>query len=143
MSLLPVLREERPKIFFTLSIIKLKRLTDQKWNCRYVLPGSLWSKVHRIPRRRLGGGGVGAGAGCRRIPKSRWKKLRGAGVAAGTARAAAAAARRRTSDDQMARNTQTTPRFLPGHARWPAQCRFFQPPQRLSNALCHRFLHLR
>src|SRR5439155_26109219 len=96
MSLLPVLREERPKIFFTLSIIKLKRLTDQKWNCRYVLPGSLWSKVHRVPRRRLGGGGVGAGTGCRRTPNSRSKKLRGAGGAAGRARATGALARRRT-----------------------------------------------
>src|SRR5437016_4268692 len=62
MSLLPVLREERPKIFFTLSIIKVKGLTDQKRNCRRVLGQSLWSKVHRVPRRRLGGGGVGAGA---------------------------------------------------------------------------------
>src|SRR5256886_7387011 len=34
MSLLPVLREERPKIFFTLSIIKLRRLSDQKWKSR-------------------------------------------------------------------------------------------------------------
>src|SRR6266436_9302784 len=96
MSLLPVLREERPKIFLTLSIIKLKGLTDQKRNCRYVLRGSHWSKVHRVPRRRLGGGGVGAGAGCRRTPKSRSKKLRGAGAATGAARAAAVAARRRT-----------------------------------------------
>src|SRR5438132_13500747 len=94
MSLLPVLREERPKIFLTLSIIKVKRLTDQKWNCRYVLRRSLWWKVHRVPRRRLGGGG--AGTGCRRTPKSRSKKLRGAGAATGTARAAAVAARRRT-----------------------------------------------
>src|SRR5260370_28114693 len=32
MSLLPVLREERPKIFFTLSIIKLKCLCDHNGN---------------------------------------------------------------------------------------------------------------
>src|SRR5437868_13263954 len=32
MSLLPVLREERPKIFFTLSIIKLKCLCDHNEN---------------------------------------------------------------------------------------------------------------
>src|SRR5882724_525601 len=95
-SLLPVLREERPKIFFTLSIIKVKGLTDQKQNCRCVLGQSLWSKVHRVPRRRLGGGGVGAGAGWRRIPKSRWKKLRGAGAATGAGRATRGAACRRT-----------------------------------------------
>src|SRR6266487_2106821 len=94
MSLLPVLREERPKIFLTLSIIKLKGLTGQKQNCRYALRRSLWSKVHRVPRRRLGGGGGGAGTGCRRTPNSRSKKLRGAGAAAGTARATGA--RRRT-----------------------------------------------
>jgi hypothetical protein len=32
MSLLPVLREGRPKIFLTLSIIKRKGLPDQKRN---------------------------------------------------------------------------------------------------------------
>src|SRR5438046_3448725 len=68
-SLLPVLREERPKIFLTLSIIKLERLADQKRHRRRGLRQGFWSRVHRTPRRRVGGGGVG----CCRTPKSRWK----------------------------------------------------------------------
>src|SRR6266404_8348513 len=94
-SLLPVLREERPKIFLTLSIIKLERLANQKQHRRRGLRQGFWSRVHRVPRRRVGGG-VGAGAGCCRTPKSRWKKLRGCAVATGTARATGTAARRLT-----------------------------------------------
>src|SRR6266481_3386831 len=74
MSLLPVLREERPKIFFTLSIIKLKCLCDHNGN--KVIHCLLDRHFHRARGRRTGGG-VGTGAGCRRTPKSRSKKLRG------------------------------------------------------------------
>src|SRR4030095_14312754 len=62
MSLFPVLWEESPKIFFTLSIIKLERLIDRKRNRCDVQRQSFRSKVHRVPRRRVGGG-CGGGAG--------------------------------------------------------------------------------
>src|SRR5207247_5496031 len=75
-SLFPVLREESPKIFFTLSIIKLERLIDRKWNRREVQRQSFRSKVHRVPRRRVGGG-CGGGVGFRPAPKRRSKQLRG------------------------------------------------------------------
>src|SRR5216110_2564103 len=62
MSLFPVLREESPKIFLTLSIIKLERLIDRRRNRREVQRQSFQSKIHRVPRLRIGvgcGGGVG------------------------------------------------------------------------------------
>src|SRR6267378_6578891 len=62
MSFLPVFREERPKSFLTLSIIKRNRLSDQKRNWPNALRQWFWSGVHRggVPRRRLGGEGGGA-----------------------------------------------------------------------------------
>jgi hypothetical protein len=71
MSLLPVFRDERPKIFFTLSIIKVKRLTGHEPG-RRILPQCFRLAIHCVgQRRRLGGGGAGAGAGRGRTPKSR------------------------------------------------------------------------
>ena len=75
-SLLPVLRDERPKSLFTLSIINLEKLshTERK---RQVDCASLCSKfIVVVPRRRIGAGGGGAGLAVR-IPKILWKKLRG------------------------------------------------------------------
>src|SRR4029453_4749851 len=95
MSLFPVLCEESPKIFLTLSIIKVERLIGRKRNRRDVQRQSFRSKVHRVPRRRVGGG-CGGGVGWPRAPKSLSKKLRGGGVAPGRARAAGTAPRRLT-----------------------------------------------
>src|SRR4029453_3357270 len=79
MSLLPVLREESPKILFTLSIIKLERLIDRKRNRRDVQRQSFRSKVHRVPRRRVGGGcGCGCGGGVGRGAARRWEEREGA-----------------------------------------------------------------
>src|ERR1043166_6482059 len=66
-SLLPVLREGRPKIFLTLSIIKMEGLTGHQRSCRYELQERFWPKVHLVFGRcfRLGGGGGGGGAGWR------------------------------------------------------------------------------
>src|SRR6266487_6392474 len=70
--LLPAFREESPKIFFTLSIIKLKWLGGHKQTTDMSCREWFWPKVHRgVPRRRLGGGGGGAGAGRGCTPKSR------------------------------------------------------------------------
>src|SRR4029077_1347726 len=60
MSLLPVLCEERPKIFFTLSIIKLKCWCDHSRN--KIIHYLLDRHFHRVRGRRTGGG-VGTGAG--------------------------------------------------------------------------------
>src|SRR5215831_401451 len=70
-SLLPVFREGRPKIFLTLSIIKMEGLTGHQPSCRYKLQEQFRPKVHLVVVRwfRLGGGG--GGAGWRFIPKSR------------------------------------------------------------------------
>src|ERR1043166_4033979 len=71
MSFLPVFREERPKSFLTLVYIIRKGLSDQKRNWPNALERWFWSGVHRggVPRRRLGGGGAGAGAWRGWIPK--------------------------------------------------------------------------
>src|SRR5437588_12410530 len=77
MSLLPVLREERPKIFFTLSIIKLKCLCDHNEN--KVIRCLLDRHFHRSRGRRTGGG-VGTAAGWRRTRQCRSQNVPGCGV---------------------------------------------------------------
>src|SRR5450755_909418 len=90
-SLLPVLREARPRIRFTLSIISNENFCDPEGERGF------HSRDHGLVLR----GGVGrpraggaAGCGAGRAPKSLWKKLSFCGgVAAGAGRAFARWAR--------------------------------------------------
>src|SRR2546423_1475493 len=90
-NLLPVLGPPRPKIRLTLSIISRESGCDHERGvasfCGRVVPIRLF---HHLRTGRCFGGGVGAGAGFGRTPKSLSKKLslRGGGVATTTGRGA-------------------------------------------------------